>query len=74
MADWTKLYHKNIPPTVEFDEKLTLVDLFYNAVEKQGKKPFLLFQGSSKSYAEVGKEVQKLANSMKKLGIKRPKP
>ncbi|NHJ48128.1 MAG: long-chain fatty acid--CoA ligase [Asgard group archaeon] len=71
MAEWTKLYHKNIPHTVDFDDKISLVDLFYNAVEKQGKKPFLLFQGKAKSYAETGKDVQKLANSMKKLGIKK---
>ncbi|NHK32601.1 MAG: long-chain fatty acid--CoA ligase, partial [Asgard group archaeon] len=71
MAVWKELYHKNIPQNVDFDEKISLVDIFSNAVEEYGNMPFLYFQGSMKTYADVGKEAQKLANSMAELGIKK---
>ncbi|NHJ04808.1 MAG: long-chain fatty acid--CoA ligase [Candidatus Heimdallarchaeota archaeon] len=63
-------YHPNIPAEVDIPIK-SMGEVFFDAVKKSGDLPFLYFQGKGKSYNEAAKEVRKLANAFKDLGIKK---
>ncbi len=68
MAQWK--YHPKIP--TEFDvPNLSLIELFYESVEKASSKPFLIFKDKTKTYSETKVEVQKFANGLAKLGVKK---
>ncbi|MHA1463275.1 MAG: long-chain-fatty-acid--CoA ligase [Candidatus Heimdallarchaeota archaeon] len=68
MAYWK--YHSKIP--AEFDvPNLSLIELFYKSVEKAGSNPFLFFQGKKITYVEAKDQVQKLANGLAELGVKK---
>jgi long-chain acyl-CoA synthetase len=68
MAHWK--YHPKIPAEIEVPDK-SLIELFYDSVKTAGSNPFLFFQGKKKTYAEAGVEVQKLANGLANLGVKK---
>lgn len=68
MARWK--YHPNIPATIDIPD-VSMGDIFFNAVEKAGSKPFIYFEGKMKTYAEAAREVRKMANALQNIGVKK---
>ncbi|MBW2370243.1 MAG: acyl--CoA ligase, partial [Deltaproteobacteria bacterium] len=45
--------------------------LLEDAVAKHGEKPFLIFEGETRSYIDIEKKVNRLANALESLGMKK---
>ncbi|MBD3193337.1 MAG: AMP-binding protein [Candidatus Heimdallarchaeota archaeon] len=67
---WVSIYHPNIPFEIEIPDK-DLATLFFEQARINAKQTFLIFEGKTKKYSQVSKEVTKLANSLLKLGIQK---
>jgi long-chain acyl-CoA synthetase len=61
---------KHIPQEIKIPD-LSLILLFRNIVENNKNKPALYFKGKIKTYNEIDIEVNKLSNSLQKIGIKK---
>jgi crotonobetaine/carnitine-CoA ligase len=47
----------------------TINDLLRRAIQEHGERPFLDFLGDNYTYAELGREVAKIANGLRDLGV-----
>ncbi len=50
---------------------ITLIDIFRKSADSYPERPSIYFQGKIKSYKEVEEKVNRFANSLKKLGVKK---
>jgi len=51
--------------------KQNLIQMFRNVAEKHRDEPAIFFKGKIKTYAEIEKEINKLAHGLQKLGVKK---
>ncbi|MBD3191190.1 MAG: AMP-binding protein [Candidatus Heimdallarchaeota archaeon] len=68
MAHWK--YHPNIPAEIDIPNK-SIHEIFFDSVDECSDLPFLYFEGNTITYQEAGEKVQKLANALKNLGLKK---
>ncbi|GAB2711276.1 long-chain acyl-CoA synthetase [Microbacterium marinum] len=67
---WLHAYAAGVPHDIDpVDE--TLVALLENAVSRYGSKTALEFFGAETSYAELGEQVSRAANALRKLGVEK---
>ena len=65
---WLAAYAPGVPTDIDpVDE--TLVDLLDQAVERYGSKVATEFFGAETTYAELGEQVSRAANALRKLGV-----
>jgi len=69
-ARWASVYHPKIPLVIDIPNKDLATLFFENALENPNQ-PFIIFEGKTKTYEQVRKEVIKLANSLLELGLKK---
>lgn len=67
---WHKHYPKEIPLSLQYDEK-PLYNLLLESEKRYGDNPALYFMGKSMSYTEVLLEAKKLATYFQKHGLKK---
>jgi len=65
---WLQFYESGVPAEIELPQ-CSVPDLFDQSVKRFGNRPAIHFQGRSLSYQEIGDEVERLADSMGKLGL-----
>lgn len=63
-------YIPSIPAEIEI-KNMSLIEMFRETVDKYPDRNYLHFMGKDKTYAEVDKEVNKFAHSLKELGVKK---
>jgi long-chain acyl-CoA synthetase len=68
MAIWT--YHPNIPSQFDIPNK-DVIDIFYEIADNNLQNPFLIFEGNTLTYKETLEKVNRLANGLLSLGIKK---
>lgn len=67
---WLTAYAEGVPADIEPVED-TLVDMIEASVSRYGKKDALDFFGARTSYAELGEQIERAANGLRKLGVER---
>jgi long-chain acyl-CoA synthetase len=70
MTDKKKNFEFKIPSEIDFP-KYSLIDFFREIVDKNRHNNAIFFKGKIKNYEEVEEEVNKFANSLKKIGLKK---
>ena len=70
MAQKTTQYKTTTQPKITIPHQ-SLSDMFYEIAEKNEEKNALFFKDKFKTYGQVKEEINRLSNSMKKLGIKK---
>jgi len=70
MPQKTKPQKDTKQPTLDIPHQ-SLSELFHTVAKKNKDKHALFFKGKFKTYAEVEEEVNRLSNSLQKLGIKK---
>ncbi|WP_431796882.1 long-chain-fatty-acid--CoA ligase [Microbacterium kunmingense] len=66
---WLNAYADGVPAEIEPVTE-TLVDLLDGAVSRYGKKVALEFFGAETRYDELGEQVSRAANALRKLGVR----
>ncbi|WJL96522.1 long-chain-fatty-acid--CoA ligase [Microbacterium sp. ET2] len=66
---WLGAYAEGVPAEIEPVAE-TLVDLLDGAVSRYGKKVALEFFGAETRYDELGEQVSRAANALRKLGVR----
>lgn len=66
---WVKNYQPGVPAEIELPTESLLAMLEYSVAEA-GDKPALEFFGKRTSYRELGQQVNKAAEGLRKLGVK----
>ncbi|TQK20605.1 long-chain acyl-CoA synthetase [Microbacterium sp. SLBN-154] len=66
---WLSAYADGVPAEIEPVTE-TLVDLLEGAVSRYGKKVALEFFGAETRYDELGEQVSRAANALRKLGVR----
>ncbi len=67
---WLKTYPQEVPADVKIPEK-SLIQAFDEAVQKWGKNNAILFYGKKITYNELKNKVDRLANALNALGVKK---
>ncbi|MCG3217273.1 MAG: AMP-binding protein, partial [Candidatus Heimdallarchaeota archaeon] len=63
-------YCEGIPDTVDIPE-MKVVDMFRKTVDKFPDRDMIEFLGKFKSYPQIDEEINRFANSLKDLGVKK---
>jgi len=66
---WLKNYDKNVPPSLEYEEK-TFAEKFREVVEKYPDKTALIYMGKQITYTELDLLSNQLAHYLIKVGLK----
>ena len=67
---WLKSYPQGIPPEVDVPVK-SLCQAFDEATDKWGNKTAIIFYGKKISYREMRDKVDRFANALSDIGIKK---
>ncbi|GAA5230030.1 long-chain-fatty-acid--CoA ligase [Arthrobacter cryoconiti] len=66
---WVKNYQPGVPEQIELPTK-SLVDMLETSVEEAGASPALEFFGRRTSYRQLGEQVNRAAEGLRKLGVR----
>ena len=67
---WLASYAEGVPATIEVPTQ-TLVEMLDVAVRRHRRRVALEFFGAETTYAELGDQVARVANALRKLGVRR---
>ena len=67
---WLSSYAPGVPATVDVPDE-SLFDMLEHSVERFGPLVALDFYGSTTTYAELGEQVQRAAEALRRLGVER---
>ncbi|MDR3070021.1 MAG: AMP-binding protein [Propionibacteriaceae bacterium] len=67
--EWTKYYQPGVPAEIELPTE-SLVSLIETAVREAGSKPATEFFGRRTSYAELGDQINRAAEGLRRLGVR----
>ena len=67
---WLKFYSEGVPAEIDIPE-LSIPELFDQMVGKYGSRPALIFYGKKITYRELKESVDRLANALAALGVKK---
>ncbi|WP_403022124.1 long-chain-fatty-acid--CoA ligase [Salinibacterium sp. GXW1014] len=67
---WLSSYAKGVPHDVAAPTQ-TLVEMLAATIKRHGRRPALDFFGASVSYRELGEQVERVANGLRKLGVRK---
>lgn len=67
---WHKHYAPHVPPSIDYEE-ITLIEAFERTVTRFPDRPALVLMGKTMTYRELQDSVIRLANALKKLGMKK---
>lgn len=68
---WLKFYPKEVPRDIHVPDDISVNDMFDKATEKWKKKVALLYYGNKISYKELREKVDRFANALSHLGVKK---
>jgi len=66
---WVKNYQPGVPAQIELPTE-SLVDMLERSVAEAGTAPALEFFGRRTSYAELGEQVDRAAEGLRRLGVR----
>ncbi|MET1033876.1 MAG: long-chain-fatty-acid--CoA ligase [Arthrobacter sp.] len=66
---WVKNYQPGVPAEIELPTE-SLVDMLERSVAEAGKRPALEFFGRRTSYRELGEQVERAAEGLRRLGVR----
>jgi long-chain acyl-CoA synthetase len=67
---WLRFYPPGVPETLEIPEK-SLPEIFDEVTQKHGDKTAIVFYGKQISYKQLREQVDRLANALASMGIKK---
>jgi long-chain acyl-CoA synthetase len=67
---WHRAYDEGVPASIDF-EPVTLPGFLRQSAERHGTAPALRFQNRTMSYAELQRDVDRFANALVSLGVKK---
>lgn len=65
---WTKNYQPGVPAEIELPTE-SLAHMFARSVAQAGDSPATEFFGRQMSYAELGEQVERVAEGLRRLGV-----
>lgn len=68
-APWTKHYQPGVPPEIELPTE-SLVSLYERSVAEGGGAVALEFFGRTTSYAQLGEQISRAAEGLRRLGVR----
>jgi long-chain acyl-CoA synthetase len=65
---WLKHYDKNVPPTLQYEEK-TFAEMFRETVEKYADRTAIIYMGKPLTYRDIDALSNKVASFLIKIGL-----